>query len=90
MNPVVLAAILLLLLLLQRAARQQLDPDCFQLSSIGRTATRDFRNGVTAKVSGALFSPPLVFTGQLLVPGDTEAPFSGFTVTTKVSRLVWL
>lgn len=38
-----------LLVLLHRAARQQLDPDCFQLSSIGRTATRDFWIGVTVK-----------------------------------------
>jgi len=51
--------------MLRRAARQQLDPDCFQLSSIGRTATRDFRNGVTVKESGALFfkspAPPSRF-----------------------------
>lgn len=40
------------------AARQQLDPDCFQLSSIGRTATRDFRNGVTVKESGAIALSP--------------------------------
>lgn len=46
-NLLLLLMLLLLLLLLHRAARQQLDPDCFQLSSTGRTATRDFRNGVT-------------------------------------------
>lgn len=68
-----------------RSQTTQLDPDCFQLSSIVRTATRDFRNGVTVRVRRAFFPPPLSRNKNSFcaASGGTEAPFSGFNMTEK-------